>query len=151
MMLGTIFSLKEKFDLSEQHYRSALQINPDLTQAANNLAYLLAEHSNKYDEALQLALKAKNQKPEDPFVKDTLGWIYFKKEMFDKAIIQLTESAAEISDNATVHYHLGMALYKKGDKEGARENLKKALNINEKFPEADSARTIMSELQNSAK
>ncbi|MBW1899861.1 MAG: tetratricopeptide repeat protein [Deltaproteobacteria bacterium] len=150
MMLGTIYSLKKKFDLSEQHYRAALQINPDLTQAANNLAYLLAEHSNEYDEALKLALKAREQKPDDPFIKDSLGWIYFKKGLYDKAVMLLTESAAEITDNATLHYHLGMALYKKGDKEEARKNLEKALNINDKFSEAKNARQVLTELRNRA-
>jgi len=150
MMLGKIYSLKKKFDLSEQHYRAVLQINPDLTQAANNLAYLLAEHRNEYDEALKFALKARNQKPQDPFIKDTLGWIYFKKGLYDNAVKLLTESAEEIPDNATLHYHLGMALYKKGDKEEARQNLEKALKINDKFSEGKSARQILAELQNRA-
>ena len=62
----------------------------------------------------------------------------------------LTESAAEITDNATLHYHLGMALYKKGDKEEARKNLEKALNINDKFSEAKNARQVLTELRNRA-
>ncbi len=35
--------------------------------------------------ALQLAQVAKEQLPEQPEVNDTLGWVYFKKDLFGQA------------------------------------------------------------------
>jgi tetratricopeptide (TPR) repeat protein len=147
MMLGTIYSLQNKFDLSEKHYREALAINPDFTPAANNLAYLLAEKGQNYDEALELALQAEKQKPDDPFVKDTLGWIYYRKGDYEKAVQLLTESTEKIPDNAVLHYHLGMALLKNGNLESAKQNLQEALQLNDKFSEADEVRKVLSDIQ----
>ena len=53
MMLGTIYDLKKRFDMSEKHYRAALDIDPDFAPAANNLAYLLAAQDKNIDEALE--------------------------------------------------------------------------------------------------
>ena len=59
MLLGTIYDLQHKFDLSEKHYRAALEINPQFAPAANNLAYLLSAREDDIDEALKFAQVAK--------------------------------------------------------------------------------------------
>jgi len=146
MLLGTIYDMQKKFDLSEKHYRKALEINPRFAPAANNLAYLLAEHKNELNVALGFAREARKLLPNDPGVMDTLGWIYYKKELYDGAILELEDSAKKLPENATVRYHLGMAYYKKGDKDRAREELKKALELNKNFEGADEAKKVLSEL-----
>jgi tetratricopeptide (TPR) repeat protein len=146
MMLGTIYDMQEKFDLSEKHYRAALEIKPDFAAAANNLAYILSTNDQTIDEALKFAQIAKGQLPDDPSVMDTLGWIYYKKELYDSAIQELTDSASKLPQNATVRYHLGMAYYKRGKKSLARRELERALSLQNDFKEADEARGILAEL-----
>jgi len=58
----------------------------------------------------------------------------------------LLESTEKLPDNATLHYHLGMALFKKGDTQLAKQTLEKALRLNDKLSEADEARKILSAL-----
>jgi hypothetical protein len=58
-----------------------------------------------------LAQTAKEELPNAPAVSDTLGWIFYKKNVYLKAIGLLTESAEKLPDNPVVHYHLGMAYY----------------------------------------
>jgi tetratricopeptide (TPR) repeat protein len=79
MLLGTIYDMQKQFDMSEKHYRAALDINPQFAPAANNLAYLLSSREGDIDEALKFAQVAKEKLPDDPSVMDTLGWIYYKK------------------------------------------------------------------------
>jgi len=146
MLIGTIYDMQKKHDLSKEHYRSALKINPDFAPAANNLAYLLAEKGENLDEALGLAQKAKEKLSQDPGVMDTLGWIYFKKGLYDSAIGELSESAEKLPDNPVVFYHLGMAHLKKGDKEKARQALEKALALSKDFDQAAEARKVLTEL-----
>ena len=85
---------------------------------------------------------------------DTLGWVYYKKGLYAAAIEQLQkavkvdEAAARAnnsSPSATYHYHLGMALIAKGDKQGARRELEAALKLGEKAPfaDADEARKVL--------
>ena len=35
---------------------------------------------------------------------DTLGWVYYKKGLYDSAINEFSDSLAKIPDNAIVHY-----------------------------------------------
>jgi len=144
MLLGTIYDTQKKFDLAETHYRMALDINPDFSPAANNLAYLLATQDKDMNKALSLVQKAKENLPDDPKIMDTLGFIYYKKGLYDSAIAEFTDSLKKISDNAMVRFHLGLTYYKKGDKDRAKKELKKALDQDQKFDGADEARRILS-------
>jgi tetratricopeptide (TPR) repeat protein len=146
MILGLIYGQQNQLDLAEQHYRKALEINPDFAPAANNLAYILAEKNKNLNEALELARKAKEILPEDPGIMDTLGWVYFRKGLYESAIVEFAESLEKLPENVMVRYHLGMAYYKKGDRALAKKELEKALSLNEKFDGAEEAKQILSEL-----
>ena len=56
---------------------------------------------------------------------DTLGWIYLKKNLSDNAIEIFQDLVAKAPNQSTFHYHLGMALYQKGDKPKAIKELNK--------------------------
>ena len=144
---GTIYDAQKQFDLAEKHYSTALDINPDFSPAANNLAYLLAKQDKNMNKALSLAQKAKEMLPNDPKVMDTLGFIYYKKGLYDSAIAEFTDSLKKIPDNAMVRFHLGLTYYNKGDKDLAKTELKKALDLDQNFDKADEARKILSSFQ----
>ena len=146
MMLGTIYDMEKKTDISEKHYRSALEINPDFAPAANNLAYILASRDDSLNEAFGLVQIAKEKFPNNPSIMDTLGWVYFKKDLYDNAIGEFTGAIEKLPDNATVRYHLGMAYHKKGENEKAKETLEKALSLNDSFEGAEEAKQILEEL-----
>jgi len=121
----------------------ALKINPKFPPAANNLAYLYAEKGESLDEALSLAQSAKEQLPDDPHISDTLGWVYYKKNIYSRAITYLQEVRERVPNNASIHYHLGMAYSKGGDKAMAKKELKQALELDPKFPGAEEAKTTL--------
>ena len=146
MLLGTIYDTQKRFELAEKHYSTALDINPDFSPAANNLAYLLAKQDKNLNRALSLAQNAKEKFPDDPKVMDTLGFVYLKKGLYDSAIAEFTDSLKKIPDNAMVRFHLGLTYYNKGDKDRAKTELKKALDLDQHFDEADEARRILSNL-----
>jgi tetratricopeptide (TPR) repeat protein len=75
---------------------------------------------------------------------DTLGLVYYKKGLFESAIGEFADSLEQMPDNAVVHYHLGQAYYKKGDKVPAKAELEKALKLDQDFEGADQARQILS-------
>jgi tetratricopeptide (TPR) repeat protein len=146
MLLGVLYDTQKKFDLSEKHYREVLRVNPDFAPAANNLAFLLADRSENLDEALMLAQKAKEKLPQDPSVMDTLGWVYYKRGLYDSAIAELSDSAEKLPAHAGVHYHLGMAYYRKEKRDLAKEHLSRALRLDAGFDGAEEARRVLSEL-----
>jgi len=146
MLLAIIYDSQKDTDKSEEHYRSALEINPDFAPAANNLAFNLADKDKDIDKALQLARLAKEKLPDDPNVMDTLGWVYYKKGLYDSAIGEFSDSLTKLADNPVVNYHLGMAYYKKGDTARARDQLEKALSLQPDFPGSEEARKVLTQL-----
>ena len=147
MGLGIIYELQKKPDKAKEFYQKALKVNPKFAPAANNLAYLYAERGENIDEALNLAQSAKEQFPDDPHISDTLGWVYYKKNIFSRAIVYLNEAVEKLKDSPTVHFHLGMAYYKNGDKENAKKELKRALELDSKFPGSEEARATLKEIK----
>jgi tetratricopeptide (TPR) repeat protein len=147
MGLGIIYDSQKKYDKAKEYYQKALKINPKFTPAANNLAYLYAERGENIDEALTLAQSAKEQFPDDPHISDTLGWVYYKKDIFTRAITYLKEANEKITDNPVIRYHLGMAYFKNGDKEDAKRELKKALELDPKFPGAEEAKNTLTQMK----
>ena len=119
---------------------------PNLCPALNNLAWNYAEHGSNLTTALAHAKTAQEAEPHNPEVTDTLGWIYFKTQDYTKAVGLLKESAEKIPENPVVRYHLGMACYKKGDIQCAREALQQALRLSRDFPEAEEAKQTLVEI-----
>jgi len=147
MMIGIIYDSQSKPELSEKHYRAALEIDPLFAPAANNLAYILADSNRDLNDALKLARLAKEKLPDSPNVMDTLGWVYYKKKSYPTAVSLFKESTEKFKDsNPTVLYHLAQAHDKNGDEELARQSVKKALAINSEFPEAQEAKKLLASL-----
>ena len=145
-ILGTIYDKQQNPAKSEQHYRQALDIDPEFAPAANNLAYLLAQKNQHLDEALNYARIAKEKYPNDPGVMDTMGFVYLRKGLVDSAILELESSAAKLEDNPTVRYHLGLAYHLKGEPQKARAELQAALRTGQSFAEKEAAEKLLSEI-----
>jgi tetratricopeptide (TPR) repeat protein len=145
-ILGILNNQKQLYAKANQHYESALKINPNFVAAANNLAWNYAEYGGNLDLALPLAQKAREMNPDSPQILDTLGWIYYKRGLFDNAVALLKDSSAKLKNgDPVVLYHLGMAYHRSGSKVEARDTLNKALALNKTFPGVDEARKVLSE------
>jgi Flp pilus assembly protein TadD len=81
--------------------------------------------------------------PDSPEVDDTLGWVYYKKDLASMAVGPLEESRQKRPNNASTLYHLGMTYAKLGDKVKARAALESALKVSPTFAGADSARQTL--------
>ena len=112
--------------------------------AANNLAFIYAEQGTNLDVALQLATSAKQRLPNDSNVDDTIGWIYYKKDIPSLAVGPLQDSLKKRPDAAEVLYHLGMTYAKLGDKVKARETLERAMKLDPKIGGEDARRALAS-------
>jgi tetratricopeptide (TPR) repeat protein len=94
-----------------------------------------------------LAQSAKAQFPDDPYISDTLGWVYYKKNIFSRAVVYLNVANDKLPNHPIVRYHFGMAYYKKGDRENAKRELKKAIELDPKFQGIDEARAALQTLK----
>ena len=136
LSLGLLYERDRDFNKAMQVYERALQADPNFWFAANNLAFLLSEFSDKkadLDRALELSQKALKQRPGDPAILDTIGWVYYRQGDFSKAQGLIAQALAGAPDSAILNYHMGMALYKTDQIEEAREKLEKALAGDDEF------------------
>ncbi len=142
MMMESQGKLKEARPI----YEKIMTIEPDNPIALNNVAYLMAEDGTNLDQALSYANRAKQRLPNHPDVNDTLGWIYIKKNLSDNAVSIFRDLIQRFPEKSTYHYHLGMALYQKGDKPNARKSLELALTKNPDSGEQTKIRELISKL-----
>ncbi len=112
---------------AKQIARRALARHPDDPDDMNNLAFLLAETGDSLDEALKLALAAVAKVPNQPSFKDTLGYVYLRREQNEEALAIFSQLKKKYPADPTCGYHLGMALYQSGDHTRARVELSQAL------------------------
>jgi len=139
-LLGVVRNSLGKIDEANKQYRRALELSPKNALAANNLASNLTEHGGNLDEALKFAQVAREAVPEDPNVADTLGWIYYKKGLFDTSYPLISDASKKLEKNAVVRYHHGMVLSKKGKAKEAAAELRAALALEADFPGAAEAK-----------
>jgi tetratricopeptide (TPR) repeat protein len=142
-MVGLILETQGKRDEAKRWYEATVADNSNAAMAANNLAFIYAEEGTNLDVALQLAKSAKQQMPDDSVVDDTLGWVYYKKDLATMAVGPLEESLKKRPDNANILYHLGLTYAKIGEKAKARETLERALKLNPQLAGAASARQTL--------
>lgn len=140
--LGNVEVMRGDNDAALEQFRKVADANPGDAQAANNLAYLLIEHSKRLDEGLKYAQKAVEIAPNNPSYCDTLGWAYYSKGLYSSAIPYL-ERASRSSDNAVWKYHLAMAYAKAGDLSRGRATLAAARKQNSNIPEAKTAAELV--------
>jgi len=146
MLQGVVYERKGDLSNAVKGYEKALALNPRFAPAANNLAYLYSEHGGDKNRALALAELAKEMAPEEPRISDTLGWILYRRGVYQRALTLLKESASKLPDNVEVQYHLGMTYAKLGDTNSARQALGRAVASPASFAGKDEARRLLGEL-----
>jgi tetratricopeptide (TPR) repeat protein len=127
--LGMIYDELKIYDKCDSLYENALKLYPDDPLFLNNYAYSLAERSEKLDYALEMAKKAIEAEPENGAYQDTIGWIYYMMEVYDLALVHIKKSVETRDDSAVVIEHLGDVYLKLGDMEEAKNQWKRALEI----------------------
>jgi tetratricopeptide (TPR) repeat protein len=118
-------------------------MDPNAAVAANNLAWIYAEHGGSLDLALGFARTARAQMPDRHEVADTLGWIYYKRGLLPQAVEALAESVRQAPNQPVYSYHLGLAYAARGDKEKARQSLERAVSLNPSYADARNALTTL--------
>jgi tetratricopeptide (TPR) repeat protein len=152
MMEGSAYEKKHDLDSAKAAYQKALDLRRDDPTISNNLAYLLLETNSNPDLALQLAQTARRGLPESSNVADTLGWAFYEKGVYQSAIAMFEEAlklAAQHKepDNATYHYHLGLAYAKASQPTRAKENFERVLKIDPNYSDAADVRKQLAQLK----
>jgi tetratricopeptide (TPR) repeat protein len=114
--------------------RQALSIDPDYVEALNYLAYSFAERGENLSEALSMAIRANDIRPDNFHIVDTLGWVYYAQGEYNKAL-PLLEKAARLSDyDPVISEHLGDVLARVGRRRDAKKAYDRAIRKGHEEP-----------------
>ena len=106
-------------DVVEQDVRMILDRLPNNPQALNSLGYTLADKTDRHDEALELIESALENRPRDPYIRDSMGWVQYKRGNLDAAI-DWTKRAYDQLENPVIAAHLGEIYWMKGESQKAK-------------------------------
>lgn len=103
------------------------------TNAANNInsmAWVLIYLEIDVDRGIELSKYAVRIEPKSAHYLDTLGYGYFKKKDYDKALKQLLKAALYVDDNskAEIYLHIADAYYEKNDFNNALKYYRKSVS-----------------------
>ena len=84
--------------------------------------YLATDENN----ALAQSYIADLQESENPAYLDTVGWVSYKLGDYEQAVTYVKAAVDKVGDHPLLRFHLGMAYYKSGELELAKENLQLA-------------------------
>ena len=146
LQIGAIHEELKHFEEARDAYEKVLSINKRSIPALNNLAYIYAVRLNKIDKAYDLAQRAREIRPYDPHVEDTLGWVLFKRGDYPRALTLLEDSAERSPGDAEIQSHLGMTHYMMDEEDSARVALQRALLAQQDYVNKDEAKNALAVL-----
>ena len=114
---------------AEKYFLLTLEFVPNNPQVLNYLGYSWIDQGINIEKALSMIIKAVEQRPNDGYIVDSLGWAYYQTGDYEKAVENL-EKASELLSDSIVVDHLGDALFYSGRKTEAIFQWKRALKFN---------------------
>ncbi len=108
-----------KLEVTEAGLHKILARDPDNVRALNALGYTLADRTERHEEALTYISKAYLQKPDDPAIMDSMGWVHFRLGDLEKARFYMQQAWEKLQDGE-IGAHFGEVLWVSGEHEKAR-------------------------------
>ena len=113
--------MAEKLDKTpemERLLRQVIALKPENHHAYNALGYSLADRNVRLPEAKQLIQKALEYVPNDPFIRDSLGWVEFRLGNQAEAT-KIFAEAFKAKPDAEIAAHFGEVLWSLGERDKA--------------------------------
>jgi len=131
--LGLLLQMAGRFPEAVKLYEQNLVLEPENVIVMNNLAWILCEEQGKFNEALALAERGLAMEPDYADLIDTRGMVYYRLAKLDLAIEDFRRCVLLYSKQSPAlvnsHFHLGIALARRGEKLEASKQLAKALEL----------------------
>ena len=141
--LGVQYGTAGHHEEALQYMQQVLDADPNNVNALNYIGYSWAERGENLAEAEALIRRALEISPDDGFITDSLGWVYYRMaeslfeesrkeeamQLLDRAQRRLVQAAELTGGDPVVSEHLGDVLLLRGDKEGALERYEEAIEL----------------------
>ena len=130
---GISYERTKQWNLAENDFMKALELNPDAPYVLNYLGYSWLERGVKLKKALSFIQMAFEIKPNDAYITDSLGWAYYLLGNYEKSIKFLENAIKILPSDPTLNDHLGDVYWKVGRRSEALSQWKRVLLFDPEF------------------
>jgi tetratricopeptide (TPR) repeat protein len=106
--LANLYEKEKKFDESTALIMSILEKEPKNAHAWNFLGYSLLVRGEQMDKAFEYIQTALKINPDDGYIRDSLGWYYFKQGNVKKALLELQLAFKKVPNDIEILKHLAI-------------------------------------------
>jgi tetratricopeptide (TPR) repeat protein len=99
---------------AEADMKKALELQPDQPHVLNYLGYSWIDQGTNLDEGMKMIKRAVDQRPDDGYIVDSLGWAYFRIGNYEEAVKNLERAIDLKPEDPTINDHLGDAYWRVG-------------------------------------
>ena len=124
--LGVVYDKMKRKDDSIEVMRRVIELNDEHANALNYLGYTYAELGINLDEAEALVRKALVLRPDDGYITDSLGWVFYQQGKYEEALKWLLKALALVPDDPVINEHVGDAYLKLDNKSQALQYYQKS-------------------------
>ena len=111
---GICYERSHQWPKAEADLKEALDLFPDQPHVLNYLGYSWIDQGVHLDDGMAMIKKAVQQRPDDGYIVDSLGWAYFRLGNYPEAVKQLERAIELKPEDPTINDHLGDAYWRVG-------------------------------------
>jgi tetratricopeptide (TPR) repeat protein len=111
---GICYERSHQWPNAEADMKKALELFPEQPLVLNYLGYSWVDQGVHLDEGMDMIRRAVEQRPDDGYIVDSLGWAYFRTGNYDEAVKNLERAVELKPDDPTINDHLGDAYWRVG-------------------------------------
>src|SRR3954465_14014707 len=130
---------------AEADMRKALELQPEQPHVLNYLGYSWIDQGINLDEGMKMIKRAVDQRPDDGYIVDSLGWSFYRIGNFEDAVKNLERAIDLKPEDPTINDHLGDAYWRVGRTLEAKFQGAHARDLK---PEADELPKIEAKINN---
>ncbi len=105
--LGVVYDKLGKKEAAIESMKTVISLDPHNANALNYVGYIYAELGINLDEAEHNIKEALKYSPDDGYIIDSLGWVYYKKGLYKDALKLLKKAVDLVPDDPIILEHLG--------------------------------------------
>jgi len=140
--LAEIYMNKSQWKRAYDIYLNLLDVYPQQAILLNNTAFVASKLS-LYDDAKRYGLASLNITDKQPDSLDTLGWIYYLTQEFDKALPLFRQALALDFSKIEIKYHLALTLKALDREKEAFNTLEEVVNSKRNFSDKKEAKKLL--------
>ncbi len=129
--LGVVYDKQGRKQESISSMKTVIQLDPEHANALNYLGYTYADMGIRLDEAERLIRRALKKRPDDGYIPDSLGWVFYKRGEYRKALEVIQKAVELVPDDPVILEHLGDVYLKLGNRDRALEYYRKSEDAQE--------------------